>query len=110
MMGSYWPVEARTQTGSLPREVMPLAEEARIESVDGRHRVTYSVEIPFFGWLWAPLVRRRARRVEAAADSRRAAPHRRAVVVAALETAGRDLEETSGEERGSATGSAGDAR
>jgi MFS family permease len=54
----------------LPPEVLPMAAEARLErGADGRHRVTYRVAVPYFRLLWAPLVRRRARRVEAAADA-----------------------------------------
>ncbi len=36
---------------------------------DGRHAVTYRLDIPFFGWLWRPLIARRARTVERAADA-----------------------------------------
>ncbi|HVS28587.1 MAG TPA: MFS transporter [Solirubrobacteraceae bacterium] len=58
-------------TGSaLPSDVLPLAGDLRLErGADGRHRLSYSVEIPYFGWLWRPLLARRARRVEVAADA-----------------------------------------
>jgi predicted MFS family arabinose efflux permease len=51
----------------LPRE-LPVASEARIRPSDGGHRVTYRLPIPYFGFLWAPWVARRARQIEAAAD------------------------------------------
>jgi MFS transporter, AAHS family, benzoate transport protein len=53
----------------LPPEALPLTANARLEEVDGRHRVSYDRAVPFFGLLFAPLVRRRAREVEAAADA-----------------------------------------
>jgi predicted MFS family arabinose efflux permease len=52
----------------LPANVLPVAADARLEVSEGRHRVTYSLPIPYFWPLWAPLVARRARRIEAAAD------------------------------------------
>jgi len=53
----------------LEPEVLPLTEGASLErGVDG-HAVSYRVAIPFFGLLWRPLVARRARRVEVAADA-----------------------------------------
>ena len=36
---------------------------------DGAQRVTYELPIPYFRFIWAPLVRRRARAIEAAADA-----------------------------------------
>lgn len=54
----------------LPPEVLPLAADAELErGADGKHRVTYRLPIPYFRLLWAPFVRRRARRIEAAADA-----------------------------------------
>jgi putative MFS transporter len=54
----------------LPPEALPLAADAELtRDPDGLHRVTYVLPIPYFGVLWAPLLRRRARRIEAAADA-----------------------------------------
>ena len=60
---------------ALDPRALPLAYDAVLErDADGRHRVRYRLPIPYFGFLWAPLVRRRARRVEAAADAGRPLP------------------------------------
>jgi MFS family permease len=48
--------------------VLPVAADAVMVSEGGRHRVSYTLPIPYFRLMWAPLVRRRARRVERAAD------------------------------------------
>ena len=48
---------------ALPPQVLPIAQDARLHSEGGRHRVTYRVAVPYFGWFWAPLVARRARQV-----------------------------------------------
>jgi MFS family permease len=60
----------------LPPEVLPLAADAELQrGADGAHRVTYRIPIPYFRLLWAPLVRRRARRIEVAADAGQELPH-----------------------------------
>jgi AAHS family benzoate transporter-like MFS transporter len=46
-----------------------VATDALISKQDGRHRVSYRLPVPYFGFLWAPWVARRARRIERAADS-----------------------------------------
>ena len=43
-------------------------------SREARHRARYSIPIPYFGFLWAPWVARRAREVERAADAGRPLP------------------------------------
>ena len=54
----------------LPPEALPLTEGAELtRGPDGRHRVEYRMAIPYFRLLWALPVRRRARRIEAAADA-----------------------------------------
>jgi predicted MFS family arabinose efflux permease len=54
----------------LPSETLPLTEGAELtRGPDGRHRVDYRLAIPYFRFLWALQVRRRARRIEAAADA-----------------------------------------
>jgi hypothetical protein len=50
-------------------EVLPVAADARLQELDGRHRALYRIPIPYFAPFWAPLIARRARRVEAAADA-----------------------------------------
>jgi AAHS family benzoate transporter-like MFS transporter len=60
---------------ALDPRVLPLAYDAVLErGADGRHRVCYRLPIPYFAFLWAPLVRRRARRIEEAADAGRPLP------------------------------------
>ena len=54
---------------ALGPEALPLARDAVLEGRDGRHVVRYRLAVPYFGWLWAPLLRRRAREIEAAADA-----------------------------------------
>ena len=50
--------------------MLPLALDAELHrGEDGRHLVTYRGSVPYFHWMWAPFLRRRARRVEAAADA-----------------------------------------
>lgn len=58
----------------LPDRVLPVAADAILVEQDGRHRVRYRLPIPYFGFLWAPLVARRAREVELAADAGRPLP------------------------------------
>ena len=59
----------------LPPEVLPMAADAELRrEPDGTHRVTYSVAVPYFRFIWALFVRRRARRIEAAADAREPLP------------------------------------
>jgi MFS transporter, putative metabolite transport protein len=53
-----------------------MVDDARVECRDGRHVVSYSIAIPYFGWMWRPLVARRARAVEAALDAGRPLPSR----------------------------------
>jgi predicted MFS family arabinose efflux permease len=54
---------------ALGPEVLPLARDAVLERRDGGHAVSYRLALPYFGWLWAPFVRRRARAIERAADA-----------------------------------------
>ncbi len=58
----------------LSPRALPVAVDAALVERDGRHRVTYRLPIPYFAFLWAPLVARRARRVEHAADLGRPLP------------------------------------
>ncbi|MDX6588237.1 MAG: hypothetical protein QOI31_2710 [Solirubrobacterales bacterium] len=58
----------------LPAEVFPVAEKPRLEPRGGRHVVTYGIPIPYFGFLWSPLLAGRARRIEEAADAGRPLP------------------------------------
>src|SRR5919106_1172987 len=49
---------------------LPVARDVVLSTTpDGRHRVSYRLPIPYFGFLWAPWVARRARQVERAADA-----------------------------------------
>jgi putative MFS transporter len=66
-------MEAGTSSRLAPG-VLPLAEDAVLELRHGRHRVRYRLQIPYFGFLWKPLVARRARQIEAAADRRERLP------------------------------------
>jgi MFS family permease len=60
---------------ALDPRALPLAHDAVLErGADGRHRVRYRLPIPYFRFFWAPLVRRRARLVEEAADAGRPLP------------------------------------
>lgn len=52
---------------ALPPEVLPVAIDGVLRRDGDSHRVSYRVPIPYFGFLWHPLVARRARRIEAAA-------------------------------------------
>ena len=54
---------------SLSPANLPVAADAVLSDRDGRHRVTYRLPIPYFGFVWAPLVARRARAIERAADA-----------------------------------------
>jgi MFS family permease len=53
----------------LSPDVLPVAADARLETVDGRPRVSYRIAFPYFGWMYRPLVARRARRIERAAEA-----------------------------------------
>src|SRR5918999_5865485 len=53
---------------------LPVAADAVLFRRDGRHRVSYGLPIPYFAFLWAPWVARRARQVERAADAGRPLP------------------------------------
>jgi predicted MFS family arabinose efflux permease len=48
---------------------LPVAADAVLVKRGGRHRVSYRLPIPYFAFLWAPWVARRARQVERAADA-----------------------------------------
>jgi putative MFS transporter len=54
--------------------VLPVAVDGLLSVRDGRHVVSYRLPIPYFGFLWAPLVSRRAREIERAADAGRPLP------------------------------------
>jgi MFS family permease len=59
----------------LDPRALPLAHDVVLErDSEGRHHVRYRLDVPYFWWLWAPLLRRRARRLEAAADAGRPLP------------------------------------
>jgi putative MFS transporter len=58
----------------LPYTALPMADDVRVERRDGRHVVSYRIAIPYFGWMWRPLLARRARAVEAALDAGRPVP------------------------------------
>src|SRR2546423_493873 len=51
-----------------------MADDVRVECPDGGHVVSYSIAIPYFGWMWRPLLARRAGAVEAALDAGRPPP------------------------------------
>ena len=59
---------------ALPPTVLPVATDAALRRDGGRHRVSYRVPIPYFGFLWRPLIAQRARQIEAAADAGRPLP------------------------------------
>ena len=58
----------------LSARALPVAADAVLVERDGRHHISYRLPVPFFGFLWAPLVARRAREVERAADAGRPLP------------------------------------
>jgi MFS family permease len=61
----------------LPASALPLTRDARLEVTPaGAHRVHYRPAVPYFWWMWAWQVRRRARAIEAAADAGRPIPAR----------------------------------
>jgi predicted MFS family arabinose efflux permease len=60
---------ARTDGVPLSARHLPVAADAVLFTRDGRHRVSYRLPVPYFGFLWAPWVARRARAVERAADA-----------------------------------------
>lgn len=67
----------RAEAGTaLPPSALPLAADAVLEQRAGRHHVRYRIPIPYFGFFWRPLMARRARRIEAAADAGRPLPSR----------------------------------
>jgi AAHS family benzoate transporter-like MFS transporter len=64
-------VRATSPTDGVPISAvtLPVAADAVLFVRAGRHRVSYRLPIPYFGFLWAPWVARRAREVERAADA-----------------------------------------
>jgi MFS family permease len=58
-----------TEGVALAARHLPVAVDATLLARNGRHHVRYRLPIPYFGFLWAPLVARRARQVERAADA-----------------------------------------
>jgi putative MFS transporter len=60
--------------GPLPPAALPLAEHARLDRDGDRHVVSYRLRIPYFSFFWRPLIERRARAIEAAADAGRPLP------------------------------------
>ena len=69
MVGRDSSPEARNDGVPLTPRNLPVAADALLYAVDGRHRVSYRLPVPYFGFLWAPWVARRARAVERAADA-----------------------------------------
>jgi MFS family permease len=69
-------VDAEGLTNGVPLSVrtLPVATDAVLFRRDGRHRVRYRLPIPYFAFLWAPWVDRRARQIERAADAREPLP------------------------------------
>jgi len=63
-------VEAERLSDGVPlsARILPVAADAVLLKRDGRHRVSYRLPVPYFAFLWAPLVATRARQVERAAD------------------------------------------
>ena len=61
----------------LPPEALPVAADAFLVTGDGPPRVTYRIAFPYFGWMWRPLVARRAREIERAAARGEPLPSRR---------------------------------
>lgn len=61
--------EGHTDGIRLSARNLPVATDAILTRSRGRHRVRYRLPIPYFAFLWAPLVARRARQVERAADA-----------------------------------------
>ena len=59
----------------LSPRALPVATDAVMSSHDGRHRVTYRLPIPYFGFMWSPWIARRARQLERAADAGEALPN-----------------------------------
>lgn len=51
----------------LPPEILPVAAHPVLETRDGGPRVSYRIAFPYFGWMWRPLIARRARQIEQAA-------------------------------------------
>jgi len=59
----------------LEHHALPLVENATLtRDARGRHRVRYRFELPYFAFFWRPLLARRARQIERAADAGRALP------------------------------------
>ncbi len=57
-----------SEVTDLSPRALPLAEDVRLISENGRHRVSYRLRIPYFSPFWRPLLARRARSIEDAAD------------------------------------------
>jgi predicted MFS family arabinose efflux permease len=69
---SSHPAASPPATEGVPLEErhVPVATDVRlIKTSEGRHRVSYRLPIPYFGFLWAGWVAQRARQVERAADA-----------------------------------------
>jgi len=58
-------------------QVLPVAADATLETIDGQPRVSYRIAFPYFGWMWRPLIARRARQIERAAAAGEPLPDRR---------------------------------
>src|SRR4051812_715277 len=54
---------------ALPAHVLPVAADAVLSRRGDSHRVPYRLPVPYFGFLWAPWVARRARAIERAANA-----------------------------------------
>jgi predicted MFS family arabinose efflux permease len=66
--------ENLTEGVPLSARNLPVAADAVLLRRDGRHRVSYRLPVPYFAFLWAPWVSRRARQVEQAADAGKPLP------------------------------------
>src|SRR5204863_5729814 len=78
-MGDRSPAEpvgagAASEGTPLTASALPVATDALLLKRDSGHRVTYRLPVPYFGFMWAPWVARRARQVERAADAGRPLP------------------------------------
>src|SRR4051794_8016768 len=78
-MRNRWPgdgatVPHRSEGTPLSPQALPVAADAVLVRRDGYYRALYRLPIPYFGFLWAPCVARRARRVERAADTGQSLP------------------------------------
>jgi MFS family permease len=61
----------------LTPDVLPVAMDAILDTSGTSPRVTYRIAFPYFGWVWRPLINRRARAVERAAARGEPLPTRR---------------------------------